>query len=389
MRMSLLLAREPFGAILEKTLEAYWSGNLPGCTRVRWGFPAPGDQVWQGNVYLNFFCVEGVDRDCFEVVAREFGHARAAWRRGLQAAYVRAAITPPFRGWLSQVRFGVSRDLPQSREQLVIGGNRRIRIIHPRAGRSIVLHKHGYGRLAFDREVNARLGAAAALAPLFFGLEAEGNVFSEEYFVGTPANRLPPAREAAGRQEALRRLVTEVHQPTLRVVSLAERLHWVASVLSVQAPLLKEPAFALVTDMLPLLGSVSTGVALSHGDFQDANILAAGDVVRVIDWETADERSQLYDLATLLSGLRLASDRSARWKAQVSVWLSEPFSRPALLVPPEGRGAWLGHAALWWLEETLLRVEELGMAHHADPLPEISKLSDELKTAHGFLIASR
>lgn len=389
MRMSLLLAREPFGTILERTLGAYWSAAEPGGTRVHWGASEGGGQLWRGNVYLNFFCVEGVDPACFDVIVREFGHARAAWRRGLQSVYVRAAITPPLRGWLSQVRFGVSREIPQAREQLVIGGNRRIRIIHPRAGRSIVIHKVGYGRKAFDREVSARRGAAAAMAPIFYGLDGTGTAFTEEYFVGTPANRLPPAREAAVRAEALHKLVAEVHRPTLRVASMAERLHEVSAALAKQAPALSESVRALVDEVVPSVGSAPVGLVLSHGDFQDANILVAGDSIRVIDWETATERSQLYDLATLSSGLRLAPHRLMAWRAQLSAWLSAPASRPVLAVAVEGRAAWLGLAALWWLEDILLRVEELEMAFHVDSRAALPALIEEVSGAHGFLVASR
>jgi hypothetical protein len=387
--MSLLLAREPFGAILEKTLGAYWSGRDGESTRVRWGASDPGKQVWQGNVYLNFFCVEGVEHACFDVIVREFGHARSAWRRGLQAAYVRAAITPPFLGWLSQVRFSVSREIPQAREQLVIGGNRRLRIVHPCAGRSIVIHKEGYGRRAFEREVSARQGAAATLAPKFYGLDARGTAFTEEYFVGTPANRLSPMREAAVRAEALRRLIVEVHEPTLRVVGLAERLHEVSAALAKHAPALAESVRALVAEVAPRVGCAPVGLVLSHGDFQDANILVEADTVRVIDWETAAERSQLYDLATLSSGLRLASHRLTAWQAQLSAWLSVPATRPLLAVAVEGRASWLGVAALWWLEDILLRVEELEMAQHVDSSAVLPGLIQEVHGAHGFLVASR
>ncbi|MBP6505933.1 MAG: hypothetical protein KA257_00080 [Opitutaceae bacterium] len=362
--MSLLLRREPFGMILEETLSGYWSHGRTTPVQVRWAKPAPGHQVWHGNIYLNFFCIEEVDPACFDVIVREFSYARSRWRRGLQAAYVRAAVTPPTRGWLSQVCFDVSSPVPAAAGQLVIGGNRRLRIIHPSAGRSIVIPKAHFSRQSFDREVAARQGAAAALAPRFDGVEAGGGAFAEEYFAGTPANRLPPAREAQVRAEARSRLVAEVHQPTLRVAILAEHLGALEAACATLAPGLAVEARALAAWAAQLAGHAPVGLALSHGDFQDANILVAGDRLRVIDWETAAERTQLYDLATHASGLRLAGDAGAAWRAEVTRWLIAETNMPALLVPVENRAIRMAHAAAWWLEESLLRLEEARAAFH-------------------------
>jgi hypothetical protein len=361
MRLSLLLKREPFGRILEDTLSSYWSETESNSVRVRWGAKNVGAQVWHGNVYLNFFCVDGVDPACFDVIVREFGHAKVAWRRGVQAAYVRLATRPPARRWLSQVSFSVSSPIGNAKEILVIGGNRRLRIIHPRAGRSVVIHKANYTRIPFEREIAARTGPAAQVAPRFFGVNADGSAFEEEYFVGSPANRLPQAQESDVRRFAQDLLVEQVHQPTLRVVVLGEYLCAVARRIATIEPSLADVARRLADDIARSVGQAPLGLAFSHGDFQDANILVGQGGVRVIDWEASEERSQLYDLATLQSGLRLAPDRCSAWRVLAERWLSESAQFPSLLVPAEGVLSMVGHAALWWLEDILLRCEEARM----------------------------
>jgi hypothetical protein len=386
MRLSLLLKREPFGDLLVRTLSTYWSNSLARPVGVRWGPAMSGEQIWRGNIYLNFFCVHDVDPACFEVIVCEFGHARSVWRRGLQSAYVHAAVTQPLRKWLSQVCFVVSQSVPAAEEKLLIGGNRRLRIIQPRCGRSTVIHKCGYSRIAFERETAARLGAAARLAPRFHGIGTGGLSFEEDYFVGTPANRLGPKAEHAARETAQVRLIAEVHRPTLRVVGLADRLCEVAEACAYVAPAAASSASELAQWAVEQSGKASVGLALSHGDFQDANILVASDRLHVIDWEAAAERSQLYDLATLSSGVRLASDGLQAWKACSSRWAAAPGTWPVLEVPVDGKVGWLGHAALWWLEESLLRLEESRMAEHVSDHSEFDvRIAAEIREAGAHL----
>ena len=62
MRTSLLLQREPFGRILEETLERYWSSRGGARYAVTWYPRNPGEgvitkdgsQAWFGNIYFNY-----------------------------------------------------------------------------------------------------------------------------------------------------------------------------------------------------------------------------------------------------------------------------------------------------------------------------------------------
>ena len=366
MRTSLLLRREPFGKLLERTMSGYWSAETGTPVAVHWQDTMAGDQVWRGNIYLNFFCVSGAEKECFEVILREYGFSQSAWRRVMQSTYVRAAVTEPARSWLSQVRFGVSEAVPAAEEKLVIGGNHRIRIIQPRCGRSTVIHKCGFSRLAFEREIAARLGPASGLAPRFHGIEAGGRAFSEEYFSGTPANRLPSEVMRAVRATARIRLITEVHRPTLRIVRLGDRLQEIAEACARLSPVVGNEMLKLAQWASEKAGQSPVGLAISHGDFQDANILTDGQRLHVIDWEAMAERSQLYDLATFASGLRLAPDGLQAWKATVSRWVDASGDGLDLEVAPDGWGSLQAHAALWWMEESMLRLEEARMAEHMD-----------------------
>ena len=385
MRVGDLLGREPFGAILEQTLGAYWSEVTGNAVEVFWGEGDQGKQEWRGNTHLNFFCTRDVDPGCFENIFREFGYARAWWRRGVQAAYVGAAVTPPLREWLSQVRFRVSEPIPDANQQLVIGGRNRFRIIHPHAGQSVVIAKAGFPRLGFDREVAAREGYAQAVAPRFLGMRANGMAFAEEYFVGTPANRLPEALAAQTRQEACRRLVEAVHRPSLRSVPMAEHLEQLAVSINKFSSAAGAQAQPLADWAARLCGSTPLGVAMTHGDFQNANILVTETDLRIIDWETATERSQLYDLATLSADIRLAPDRFEAWRKVVEHWVDHPAEVLDLLVPIDGRASLLGHAVAWWLEEVIFQLEESRAGYQADTAAADEAVAAGLRRARQYL----
>ncbi|HAV12391.1 MAG TPA: hypothetical protein DCX06_02680 [Opitutae bacterium] len=387
MRLSLLLQREPFGEILEQTMTGYWGEGSDSRLKIHWGKSEISGQVWRGNIYLNFFCVEGVDPACFEIIKREFSHSRKRSRRWIQAAYVQAAVSPPFRNVLSQVEFTVSEDVPLAREQLLIGGNRRMRMIHPAAGKSMVIHKHGFDRLGFDREVFARMGPAAAVAPQFFGLDAGGSSFSEAYFIGTPANRFPPEQQTCYCNEAIARLISEVHRPSLRTVVVADYLDQLTQRLGAFSEKFTNTILPLSKWLNEHAGDASLGLVFSHGDFQDANILISGEVLHIIDWENATERSQLYDLATMSSGVRLAAESVQAWCAQVEQWLQQSNTFPELEVPAAGRDERLVQAVIWWIEEMVFQLEDAEVSSFANVDDAVDRQNLNVQSVHKFLSA--
>lgn len=385
MRVSDLLNREPFGEVLEQTLASYWSAVTGNLVEVFWGSGSRGSQEWRGNPYLNFFCTSDVERVCFDNIIREFGYARSWWRRGLQAGYVRAAVTPPSRDWLSRLRFRVSVPIQDSGHQIVIGGRNRLRILHPREGESVVIAKVMAPRLEFEREVSVRSGLAAEIAPRYFGVRANGLAFAEEYFVGTPANRLPRSRALWARQEASMRLIEAVHRPSIRCVSIFEYLEQLSGAIKQLSIVAGAEAQALADLAARMSGSESLGVAMTHGDFQQGNILVTENDLRVIDWETATERSQLYDLATLSSGIRLARSRFQTWRRALDLWMKCPAHVPSLLVPAQGKRCLLGHATVWWLEEAIFLLEDARAGFQTDTAASDQVVSADLKQARHYL----
>ena len=117
-------------------------------------------------------------------------------------------------------------------------------------------------------------------------------------------------------------------------------------------------AMVLVDHLTSCSKSMFLGVTMTHGDFQNANILTNDRDLRVIDWETAMLRSQLYDLATLCSDIRLSDDYFVTWRELVRSWLTDSSDFPDLLVPMDGRLSIVCYSAVWFLEEIVFQLDE-------------------------------
>jgi thiamine kinase-like enzyme len=253
----------------------------------------------------------------------------------------------------------------------------------------MVIHKKGFSKTGFEREIAARSGPAACVAPRFLGLEANGTAFAEEYFIGTPANRFSTGREEIVRSEARVRLISEVHRPTLRSTSLSDYLDKLNKEISAVSEGMEESTRRITDWIIETAGDCEIGLVFSHGDFQDANILVEGDALRIIDWENATERTQLYDLVTMKSRIRMASDSFSAWQKEVGEWDASPRQFPKLEVPASNRHERLSHAVLWWLEEILFLLEEERASPFTDISPTVDRLANNTNSVLEFLKSLR
>lgn len=355
MRLSLLLEREPFGRILEETLGTFWSERLGHPVTVRWNESAPGWQPWHGNAHLNFFCVAGTNPACFDVIRKEFSRNRRLLLRPVQRSYVALALHPALLRAFSRLRFSVSMPVPNADQQILIPGNHRLRLLHPKRNEVVVIHKAGFPIEPFQRELAARQGPAAVVAPTLLAAPAHGRWFLESYFSGAPSNRLPAALQASVRQQAATMLSERVHATTARTRSLTDYGGELVEHIRSIAPHLVD---AVARILRPCSSADQVVLVHSHGDFHDANILySASQGIRIIDWEFSGVRSALYDFATLGSGIRLAGDWLACWVASARSWLKDasPLGR---LCPVPAAEALPGRMRIWLVEELLLRLEQ-------------------------------
>ena len=312
MRISLLLEREPFGSILEKTLSGFWSDRFGSTYAVRWhdggdrrdGRRESGHQRWLLNSRLNAIFVSGADAGVFEPVRLEYARALNPLVRPLQWAYVQAASRGRTAAWLASPAMDVSPEVPDAERLLVLGGNSRIRVLDRHAGTAHVVTKDGFDATTVARELEVRKLVDAA--PEVLDVEPDGRWYSEEYVVGAPLNRLALQQRASEGLAVAVAALQDLHERTVEAVDAsvyAEGLVRRLTLLMKSHPWLDEEARTHLSQQVQRARTVlrqdarDDGFATvqSHGDFQPANILVGDARTWLIDWEHTGRRQRAYD----------------------------------------------------------------------------------------------
>jgi len=376
MRISLLLEREPFPQILEKTLSQFWSYHFEQDIRVRWqdGRPRrqqPG-QTWLVNAYLNAIFVPDVARELFDPIRREFSRSPVWWKRPLQQTYVQLATQPRLAQRFTQAHLVVSPALPQAAQTLIIPGNHKIRWLDATRQTATGMLKAGFDDHFLRQEIGARQQATAVgvRVPALHEADADAGWFVEQFVSATPVNRLADGQqaaravgEAAAMMQRLLRATAETMPVAVYCAELREQILRLVEGHHLLTTGEKETVAAQTSALCAMAQAKSETVvtALTHGDWQPANILLNADGVWVIDWEYAARRQVGYD--ALVWGLngRFPQGLAARlWgyieqgrlDGPADVWAQWPEML-------NGRAGRMVQIALFLLEELALTLAEV------------------------------
>ena len=384
MRISLLLQREPFDVILEQTLATFLESWTERPHEVRWYDGRPdvdamrrrGQQAWLCNIYLNAIFVPKAEPPIFDPIRREFARSVVWWRRPAQRAYVALATSRLGAKWLAQAGVGISPALPDAERLLIVAGNHKIRLLDHTKGVVYGILKSGFPPGFMQREIEARQQAEELGLPVppLEAVAEDGTWFREHYVSGTPVNRLANTAEArqavANAAQALHCLLKHTMQEEL-LSEYVERLAVQAQAHIAANHLLSEgqkgSLMHTVDDLVAQVNALQLAVgggiltALTHGDFQPANILVNRDNVWVIDWEYSARRQAGYDALVFVLDSRFPRDLAARLQTFVARGWEGAVSIGDLAWPgvnwQEADGRRL-HGALFLLEELVLHLEE-------------------------------
>ncbi|MCA9977645.1 MAG: phosphotransferase [Anaerolineales bacterium] len=372
MRISLLLEREPFPSILEETLSRFWSHHFGQGITVRWqngrSLNHTQGQTWLVNAYLNAIFVPDAQPTVFDPIRREFSRSPVWWKRPLQAVYVQTALSRPTAQWLAQAYLSVSPSVPQAQAQLVIAGNHKIRWLDRHEGKVYGIRKTGFHDQFMRQEIEARQQATAcgvSVPALLSADEESYSWFCEQLVSGTPINRLTDQQQANAAVQQVYTALTNLYAQTETQMSIGEyaaMLQRRILALVDSHHLLTEGEKTIVRQQVAQLGerldavTAPVTLALTHGDFQPANILLNEAGVWLIDWEYAAQRQIGYDALVYHCAARFPAGLAQRVQRFVTAGLSR--SLPGTVLWPT-EAARQHSATLFMLEETLFQLTQI------------------------------
>ena len=321
MRISLLLEREPFGSILESTLEKFWTEFYGDSFEVTWTMGSArerkstvhGRQKWLCNTLLNAIFVKGIADSTFDPIRNEYSFTSRKWLKTTQRAYVNLALSTLFAPMFAQARLYVQPPVPDAGQLLILGGNQKIHLLNRDENCVYSVVKAGFEPSRLQTEIEIRSTAAdnGVSIPAILDRAQDNTWIKEQYIYGTPSNRVKSTVErehifdtafsslngliaATGQSEST---VDYTSMLMTRIEDLLEKTDLVDSAL-------KGDIRLYASTLIDRLGSKRDTVetSLTHGDFQPANILWDGLAVWVIDWEYAARRQKAYDY--LVFGLK-------------------------------------------------------------------------------------
>lgn len=197
---------------------------------------------------------------------------------------------------------------------LIYPCNKKIRVFHFDKGIVEVFLKEGFPTVSIENEIQNRLKFLGDnIEPL---IKYGENWYQEKIINGKPLARIPnkSTRYLQSKKKSLE-VLQSIAAPYKTLTYSRDYIDKILSNIIRKSEYLFKDDVTIMTRLKKILGIInknlcrfneSIALILSHGDFHHGNIWIEDqtDRIVIIDWETAEIRSEYYDVFTLYGGLR-------------------------------------------------------------------------------------
>ena len=357
MRIDLLLEREPFSDTLIETLSAYLTNKVDWSGKIEWD---ENKGPFHSEPYcvlprLNLIAANSLSAEKIYPLAREYGYHKNPFKKKLQSLYVKYCVDKRFRSYMSSAFLAITPLPYECRGWCILGGNHTVRIIDTIKKRCIVLQKKGFDGKKFENTILHRRENTMLPGPQIFEHSIEYGWYEEELINGLPINRLHDDFLVCETLERAMSQLGKLYEKTKRTEKVSDWLTDISNKINSQIevlPAVYDEAFrsrvrGLLDRLTMQLGKLSHDrecieTAITHGDFQQANILlnetGANRKLLIIDWEYVRRRYVYYDVYVYAYGSRNPTDLSQRLSRQNQMEdLLTKVSLPGINSPNEER----------------------------------------------------
>lgn len=319
LKIERLLTREPFGAILEKTLSDFLSAYFSTPYSVVWkklsvalkggNNSIRGGDLFYCNPYLNIIFSASAGSQVFDFLRDNYLHTPHRKRRFLQKIYVTLAAHKYTARLFATHIMEVKPELSDAKNLVILGGNNRIRLIDFQKKLTWDILKNGFDMAYMKSELSARLREGKWPFPELRRVADDGTWFEAEYIEAVSLNRLPVesnrysliSKALLFLGEWLKRSITQ-RSADQYLNKLSAEIRQIC-----EGKLFSSEDRALVSQCLTSAHNILISLikheenpmidlAEGHGDFQDGNILVGkNNEVWIVDWEHSHKRQLAYD----------------------------------------------------------------------------------------------
>ena len=322
---------------------------------------------------LNVICSSEFPRQELDIVASEYAYHPNLLRQVLQKGYVFFTTRGVVERFAACATIHVNPWVAQLDRICLIPGNHSIRILEIDSDMCTVVLKRGYRKEYLLNEINIRTRFPQLKIPILRGAQADSLLYREQRIRGVPINRIGDKRIV---DRITREAINELKSLYTASNSKVDFVFYVDHLrLSILDAIGKLPAIyskddrqkyeEIVDGLTACLNNVENReliTALTHGDFQSANILYAEHDTKnsfyLIDWEYSKVRFILYDLFVFYFCTRSPLGLAERLKQVTHYQNEHPFLHSVtkdFQLPMPTRS----DVFVCILEDFLLRLEEL------------------------------
>ena len=329
MKISLLMNREPFDKIFEKTLTSFLNDFTNDSHRVKW-YPKSHNkqntesvQIWYCNPLINSIFVKDANPNIFDSISGEYStNPLKPWRSLIQKLYLNLSVNKIIAPLMAKYFIEVSPPIKDAKNKLIIGGNTKIRIIDVINKRVFVILKIGFDKKYLEREIYVREKFKNLPIPKINLYGKNGLWYCEDYVSGKSPDRM----EVNKGHNVLFEAVQQVHKilnETKSEESLSEyvkilykkimdNIDHILTIDKKTTKKIKDLTSKLVS-YLDKYTDQNITTAYTHGDFQEGNIIYNGENTWLLDWEYSSRRQIGYDLFVLLLKSRVSKGFTKRF----------------------------------------------------------------------------
>ncbi len=325
MKLHDLMRREKFPNVFIDTLGEYLKSRSGWQGQIIWGTHGSGLSLnLLVNTRLNIIYPVSMSKKSLMPFVAEYAYHKNPLRRFLHQLYINITLAPLLRYFFSQAKIHITKYSEFPVKICILPGNHSIRLIDLDLNRCLVIAKKGYGVKKLKNAVSSRLAYPSLPGPRIFEANIEEGWYLEERIFGLPVDRIESESKIKSSLSAAKSFLLDMYDKTATSESAAtwvgekfEELDLAIDSLPSCFKAADIRHLQLIKGQLQALSQMVIGsdyqvsIALTHGDYQSANLLVpSADRSRnvyIIDWEYSTRRCRHYDW--FVYGLRSRSSK--------------------------------------------------------------------------------